>query len=1143
MSNLSRLEAKQQAIFNALQPIKLTIPKKLQQYRQINTTPNRKIKYFTNPITGSQVKNVSANRKRIYKQILFLNEKAQKQSEVIQELKQQNYKNSLISKVDLKKAFKNALFYYLKLNNIDSYDELFDIIQLIIKKTGGENGMMDFFIDSIAFYFEDGEGIIKAFNIDNSYYLTENERQIFKNKLDSILTGEAVGSDVLGENYQLLFDKIDIIFKTDIPAFDTPKYMIYENVNINEYYNDKVDCINNCMKYLINECNLNYENQSELQQIKNMTHLMNYITLKKLPIRIISNFITDLEFSKNNISVNIDDKNTILYKLNECKYKEDILYMPKNKIFDFTLIFCSIGEHLDVIINNKPIIKNDIYISSRRNVYKLEEKGYKMLYDSKKKYNVIKETKGIEDFETSYIFFDYEAITDNLGIFKPYSISFYEIQENLLKLLMKEKNPVESLNCKKQFKLNKSKCVNYCGFDCNLKFINWVKENEINKRFVFVGFNSSNYDNIIMFNQLMKDKEINISNTIHIGNSVLNSKINGRHSFFDLRRHLTGSLKYNCESFDVPEEFAKIELEFSHNQIQNYYNTNNEEEFIKYMNNKDAIEYNNNDVLCLAHIFIQYRIVFLNISSLDFMNHNFCDNLTIGSVIQKSFKNNCINKKITLGKLNYKQYKDILKYRTAGRVEIFSGKPVFIKGEIVSMDVCSLYPYIMSIAPNYYPCGEKKDTDIYIEDKIGYYYCDIDQRAFKKHNLPNYIAEKTETENKWDSQEILKDYLISNITIELLKKYENIGVKCEIKKGFYYTEKIKGCELFSSLIEIMKLKNEQDKYKKDKDSKYNPALRETLKLLMNSLSGKVAEGFHLDKIAILKDDAEELIKLNKHGKVNIIGYIEDKLIASYKINEEKQINKQKPIQLSAILYEYARKFMYENAYSIIGLDKCIYTDTDAIKMLKSDFETIWKPWAIKQNVPHFKEIEEFDDRYKEHKLYNEKSKVFGSFENELSTNNFFYALQKKFWLVGNINEKGEITYIKTSFKGINTNSLIIPKENNSIVLKTYKKEGIFELEEECNLLKERETVFNWIMDNNKSTIGGNYDKSKNEGFLGKQVELFETLYKEGKINVLCNNFSKCLKNSNRNVNIDDVEKFNKNSYTISLKYMLKTITL
>ena len=123
MSNLSRLEAKQQAIFNALRPIKLTIPKKLQQYKQINTTPNRKIKYFTNPITGSQVKNVSANRKRIYKQILFLNEKAQKQSEVIQELKQQNYKNSLISKVDLKKAFKNALFYYLKLNNIDSYDE------------------------------------------------------------------------------------------------------------------------------------------------------------------------------------------------------------------------------------------------------------------------------------------------------------------------------------------------------------------------------------------------------------------------------------------------------------------------------------------------------------------------------------------------------------------------------------------------------------------------------------------------------------------------------------------------------------------------------------------------------------------------------------------------------------------------------------------------------------------------------------------------------------------------------------------------------------------------------------------------------------------------------------------------------------
>jgi len=74
--------------------------------------------------------------------------------------------------------------------------------------------------------------------------------------------------------------------------------------------------------------------------------------------------------------------------------------------------------------------------------------------------------------------------------------------------------------------------------------------------------------------------------------------------------------------------------------------------------------------------------------------------------------------------------------------------------------------------------------------------------------------------------------------------------------GFVFENKVKSCEMFRFLLEIMNKKNEQDSLKSSKTQKhlYNSALRETLKLLMNAISGKVIEGLHLEQTAVMSSE-------------------------------------------------------------------------------------------------------------------------------------------------------------------------------------------------------------------------------------------------------------------------------------------------
>jgi DNA-3-methyladenine glycosylase II len=176
--------------------------------------------------------------------------------------------------------------------------------------------------------------------------------------------------------------------------------------------------------------------------------------------------------------------------------------------------------------------------------------------------------------------------------------------------------------------------------------------------------------------------------------------------------------------------------------------------------------------------------------------------------------------------------------------------------------------------------------------------------------------------------------------IGLLRQY---GCSVVVKKGFVFPNKMKSCEMFSFLLEFMQSKNYQDleskKEKKGLANEYNPALRETYKLLMNSLSGKVIEGLHTEKTIDISSGAEFLKIQEKATKINFINAVGGKMFLTYEVDAETIINQQRPIYLGVLIYDYAKRYMFQNSYAKIGKANLLYTDTDASKFRYKDFIT------------------------------------------------------------------------------------------------------------------------------------------------------------------------------------------------------------
>lgn len=1100
------------------------------------------------------------------------------------------FKTKLVYKTKIKKEIKKRdKFAHTEtvldaLNNFRLYrynvksttlKQLYEVIKHISNTKHNGEGFVRLYFKNIA------DNKTSHRNISNEYLDTYEE---FKSRVEEIQEGIQIGSDSLEEGTHKLLLNIFDLFITKIGGESKADSIIWNCKNIKTKFGT---CYEEVLKALdpkikkINPNNKYFDNLiKSIDEITKITGetvqiIANSFTIsgKQGASNIKSNTPTIFtvpngkkkpRLIKSNqllLSQYPEIKKVVLFNNQEIKTQAYLSDELSNNIkIDHTIIYDKIQGHFDLVEGDLEF--NNIYLGRNNTIYRKKEEDFTPLY----RFNDLnKMNKTNKQITNKKIFFDYETVIDTTqkNIMKEYSISFLVLDDNELADLEKldTKGDIKQIN-----KFLEGKIFNFVGYDCSIRFVKWILENQYIKyedreefiKYDLVSFNGANFDNFILLHSLLDldndfGQEINVSQIFYNGSQILNMKINNKHSVFDIAKHLVGSLKSNCKGFNV-KTLAKGE--FNHHTAQKLHD---EGKLIDFMtNNKELENYNNLDVLSLAVIFERYKNALRENEETKDYADDLCNRKTIGGLIfdiaKKSWKNlkieqdEVVDKKTvrksktpSFPKLDQKEYDDILKFKCAGRVELFNGIQK-IEEELSSKDVCSLYPFIMAVfGGGWFPCGTKTLTEKYVKDKIGFYYCDIDQTNLKNKNLPNIYPEKVFTKkadgsegvlegNDWSSNNILKDYLISNVMIEQLLKN---GCKVDIKNGFYFSDKVRGCDLFEFILVFMKKKNEQDALKKSKSDLYNSALRETLKLLMNSMSGKVIEGLHLEKT--VQTDEYEYLKIKDDKKtesitcINIIG---SKVFTTYKVSEESQINKQRPVYLGVLIYDYSKRYMFDTLYSVIGLKDLVYTDTDAGKMRKSVFNRPdIKKYMKTAKINAWDKAIKYDPKLKNHLLYDENSKVFGSYEEECSSNNLSYFLQKKGYLIINKEkyEKGGDDCLKMGFKGVPKTSVMISLKEDFIEKKiTNHKDGT-------------QTTKYFINDNKKAN--DYYNENKHLQIQNNAIEFGEQLFNKKFCYILTMSFRKVVKNTLSNVETDDIDRFNKFNNTIQVSAILKKITI
>jgi len=974
----------------------------------------------------------------------------------------------------------------------------------------------------IVLYIFEEKNLVRHISIAQQFM---NNYAQFEKRVNEIIMGKVVGSDAIAPDEVINYNIFSIAYVDDSVGNGRNDKILFECENIADgfcgydslikcghtYKGDKKDLI-----FLSNVVDEIVNNGLKINIIGNTFGIKNIKDVKKREFRTITHTVKGEILDKYIWELKTDD-------ITICEILE--VENPTH-----TIIYDEVNKHFDVI-KGKVRLQKNICFDLGGDIYKSNVKVFSV------REIITNNIKSKKTTKLEYIFFDYETVIDfdESSCMKEYSLS-------ILQLTNEELENLTNADIAGDFKtvavIRKKCCKTFIGYDCSIQFIKWIIENQAGKIFCFIGFNNTNFDNFILLNALLKNAkndfaEYRLSEIFYNGSQLLNFVMNGRHHTFDIHKHLMGSLKDNCESFKIK---CCKKLEFDHSKAQQLYLDG---ELINFITNNDELkDYNEYDVLATAVLFCKYR------KALDLIpaTHSYATNLTsvktVGSLIFKVFEEHQKKKSIQLPNLSFKQYEDLQKHKIAGRVELFNGIQE-VNEKLVSTDVCSLYPYVMSVLDCYYPCGSTiKEVKKYQGDnELGFYYCDIDQSNLSKADLPNIYAEKLPLENKWDSKEILKDYLISNVMIGLLKKYK---CKVVIKSGFVFENKMKSCDMFGFLLDFMKEKNIQDDLKKSKSDEYNSALRETYKLLMNSLSGKVIEGLHTEKTVAVDTIAQyEKIK-NKSSSINVINNIGDKLFITYEVEAESLIKQQRPIYLGVLIYDYAKRYMYENSYSKVGLSKLLYTDTDASKFRHKDFIN-WKKWVDDKNiqVPHWKEVEVYDKRYSDHKIFVSGSKVFGSFEDELEDMNGdeykFYCLEKKSWLYSY--KKDDKWNSKFRFKGLNGSAVMLSLDEEFVKSKIIKHKAT-EIKPAHNETKyyiepySEEKVYQHYTNNKISSIEN-----------GNEIKFFKQIYETGEAYVLTQSFRKIVKNTKRNVGIDDEDKHNDLVNNIQVNICMKHIQI
>ena len=637
------------------------------------------------------------------------------------------------------------------------------------------------------------------------------------------------------------------------------------------------------------------------------------------------------------------------------------------------------------------------------------------------------------------------------------------------------------------------------------KFYEWLRHQR-GVTYDIWSFNGANFDSYCMYHDFMQLGH-NFTHVPIMAKSQMLSFRVFNHQVKDIKKFLgAGGLSETCKQFGI-KFLAKKPGGYSMVEIQKKFDAGD----LSYRTDPATREYNSFDCLSLALIVFGVEDALREV----FPTRDISNYLTLGMMVHKEITHWITENKIVIDKtVDEAYYSELKMWRVGGRVDLFNG-PQQIKGRMASLDACSLYPYAMFVMPNWYPCGEchvsfdfsdceipatKKVLHERFRDdsqtpcRIGYYNCKVNQDAMECKYLPqkNFTPSSKSEGNDFKP----KGWIQCCISSEAIKFIRKQGGLVKVVNGHYYDQVIKGCELFEPLIKCMKLKNDEDE-KKRNELPYNMVLREMYKAIMNIESGKMNQDLNTDgRMLVSVSDYLNLLDPTFGGfdedtgdtKKNALNRKKNQLIGrelttldehngmihiTWQKTWDECYKSQHPLFIGALIYDYARMHMYEHVYSKMPFAALVYSDTDSLKCRYQDFEKWVNPYAFTTKVPHWREIEDVDPRYKWHGLFEWTSKVFGSFADELAeephTEMSWFAA-KKLYLCG----------LKMKCKGIGPRNVWI---------------GAAEyLEIEGH--KDQDKMLNLYMSEKATRVGGN------------EQAFFAKLFRDEMIYVLCSSISK-----------------------------------
>jgi hypothetical protein len=831
---------------------------------------------------------------------------------------------------------------------------------------------------------------------------------------------------------------------------------------------------NNCIYQSLLDCGYNFP---AMKECVNIEKLVIFLKHNNLPINIMYNipdYKDELETNPTDYCrAKIKGHNYPLLFEKMREYKRNWMFECEEEA-EHTLIYDAVCKHIEKAIDVKPKLKINVFFRHETIILHFSENNNIVV----KKHVVIKPPKKrpLDDSNTKFVFFDLECIIDEGEDCNslPYSVSFAVLDIiDLQKLEDLENNNND--NDRDEFIGRKLK--NYMGFDCMNKFLSDVEEivildrssGEIDMHYIFTSFNGAKYDNFMLLSALSRfrpnvaDVERHtISHVEYHGNTISNIWFfDNTCTTFDLRRHLTvGNLFKLCKDFKI-QYFCKKKDLISFFEIQSLYYYD-KDDFINNLCRKvgeDVLKsYNNYDILSLALLFFRYKNMMYSFDtikeahSLNEKLHSVYMQVSLPSYLYKICKVFMKKNNVYFPSLTYDQFLFVKRGSIAARIQHFPfNHDGLIEEKIMSLDVTSMYPYVMFVSDQVnYPCGEIRDdiqtaawiintnNILHTGDRAqlpfkGFYTVNINQQHLIDNGKPVYIPFHTKEGNEWDSTVAIKqnDIVLCCTDIVNLVSY---GCEVEFVLGgrcIWFTKTVNNFKVFGWLAEFMKKKNLEDEYLARGDDRYNNTSRYLCKLIPNSMSGKFNEGVHEDTSIILNKHMYNSHILNKEideKTVEICGHLDmDTFIVSYKKNFEKidQRNQFKPIYAGIEIYAKSRDFVYENLIYPLG-NKCLYTDTDAVKFKASDFHIVEQILRTTV-VPHNRIIEDFDGRYRSMCLYDpEGGKIFGGFVDEsLVGNNKTYINNKKEYAQFVFDEDNNIKDYCFSCKGVQEGSILL----------------------------------------------------------------------------------------------------------------------